>query len=49
VRLREAVPGDPDRAIEIGRSRSSTGGLTVAGSAALAHGGEVAGARAGGG
>jgi hypothetical protein len=49
--LREAVPSDPDRAIEIGRPRSSTGGgvLTTTGGAALAHGSEVAGARAGAG
>jgi hypothetical protein len=40
--MRKAVSGDPDRAIEIGRPKSSTGGLTAAGGAALAHGGEVA-------
>jgi hypothetical protein len=47
--LREAVPGDPSHAIEIGRLRSNVGGLTVVGAAAPAHGGEVIGAGAGAG
>jgi hypothetical protein len=42
-----AVPGDPDHAVEIQRPRSR--GLTAAGGAALAQGGEVAGAMAGAG
>jgi hypothetical protein len=49
VCLREAVPGDPSHWIDIIRSRSNAGGLTAAGSAAPAHGGEVTGARAGAG
>jgi hypothetical protein len=49
ARLREAVPGDTDCTIEIGRPRSSTMGLTAVGGAALAHGGEVAGAGVGAG
>jgi hypothetical protein len=47
--LREAVPGDLDRVIEIGWPRSSIGGLTAVGGAAPAHDGEVTGARAGAG
>jgi hypothetical protein len=47
--LREAVPSDLDHVIEIGWSRSSTGGLTAVGGATPAHDGEVVGARVGAG
>jgi hypothetical protein len=47
ARLREAVSGDLDRAIEIGWLRSTQGGLWLRAASLLLIGGEVTGAGAG--